>query len=93
MPLHIRKALLSKYMYADISLGYESGADDDPDFVYAMYRGLKPRRFSTNELIIEENQPAEEMYFIQTGAIGIGFSRLTFYHEKEGPYIFKVRLG
>ena len=60
-----------------------------------MFRGLKPRVYRANDpedcIIFEENQAVEELLFMLTGTVSVGFSRLTFFSNAEGPYVWKAR--
>ena len=52
------------------------------DFIFKTCFGLVPRWYEHNnpkeKFICKEEQEVKEILFIQTGQIGIGFSRLTF---------------
>lgn len=84
-------------MYADILTTFLESVEHHKEFMYALYRGLKPRRFIANDpedsIICEESQLVDEMIFMLEGTVRVGFSRLTFFHENEGPFIWKVRFS
>ena len=54
-------------MYNEITFGPIKAVEFDRDFIYAISRGLKPRRFLASDpedsILVEENQYVDEMLF------------------------------
>ena len=54
-------------MYADTRFGMIKNLENDRNFLYSMFRGLKPRQFLASDpedsIIVEENQHVEEILF------------------------------
>lgn len=67
----------------------------DPDFLYGLYCGLKPRLFKESffedSIIVEEDSFVDEIVFVQRGIIEVGFTRLNNYKFSQGNYIFAYR--
>ena len=87
LPMPIQQGLIANYLYNDIfrhfprffgeiNLQEESHTTLLSELAY----GFQPRVFFANEedrMIYDENQEVAELYFIQEGFIGIGFSQLS----------------
>lgn len=85
-----------QYLYADIrSLMFRSFKQRDMAFMNILYRGLRPRIFRQDNpddtIVVEEDAFVDEMIFIASGTVGVGFSRFGNYSKKDGPYVFCVR--
>ena len=67
----------------------------DAYFIYFLYKGMKPRFFAHDDpedcIVAEENTAIDEVIFIQTGIIAVGFSKLASFRGEKGPYEFAYR--
>ena len=63
----------------------------DQKFLYALSKGLMPRRFDSNDpsdkIIYEENQEVAEMYFVMQGFIGYAVNQLS---DKINQGFYKI---
>lgn len=85
------------HLFEDIKSTLIDRTVQNMEFVYSMYRGLRPRRFDASNpedcIISEENEFVDEIVYMNSGIVNVGFSRLSFHHMDEGPYIFKARFS
>jgi hypothetical protein len=61
-------------------LFFNSENEPNPNFLYDLGFGLRPRKYDKNDeekLILDEEDEVREMYFIESGIVGIGFYLLT----------------
>ena len=93
----IKRTIITDYMFSDIQTSILDAVIHDKEFIYAMFRGLKPRFFRANDpsdcIICEENQPVEELLFMLSGTVKMGFSRLAFFSNTEGLHVWKARFS
>lgn len=80
LPTDTRRAVIVNYVFDDFVYDYRSLLrPQDPnntDLIEMFCLGLMPRYFSSAHnanVVYEEGQEVQEMYFIQTGEIGVGF--------------------
>ena len=81
LPDNIKSELLSNYLFTDIFRAFrrifELNTLDQRTMLSDISDGFMPRVFDPHDddkIIYEENQEVSELYFIQEGFIGIGFS-------------------
>lgn len=81
LPDSIKSELLSNYLFNDIFRAFrrffELNTLDQRTMLSDISYGFMPRIFDPQDddkIIYEENQEVSELYFIQDGFIGIGFS-------------------
>ena len=72
---------MSGYLFSDIfkqfSWFFIVESEEDTKFLYDIAFGFMPRKFEATEedkIIYDEEEVVKEMYFIQEGNVGIGFS-------------------
>ena len=86
------KTIVHNYMYSDVYSSRLISLFDDRDFIFNLYRGLKPRQYDADDptdcILVEEDKFVDEIVLIQNGTIEIGFSRLTNYYRQAGNYQF-----
>ena len=67
-------------IYNDFRLFFNSENEPNPNFLYDLGFGLRPRKYDKSDeekLILDEEDEVREMYFIESGIVGIGFYLLT----------------
>jgi len=80
LPVKIKQQLITSYLFSDqFYNSYRRFFDCDTKGKYEMLQdlsfGMVPRHFDHEERILyDEDQEVSEMYFVQKGFIGIGFS-------------------
>ena len=93
LPFMIKRDIITDFMFSDIQASILDDVIHDKEFIYAMFRGLKPRFFRSNDpddcIICEENQAVEELLFMLSGTVKVGFSRLAFFSSTEGLHVWK----
>lgn len=84
LPITIQQTLIADYLFQDIfsTIHRFFGIIDlnQTKLLSDLSYGFLPRQFLANDedrIIFDENQEVAELYFIQEGFIGIGFSLLT----------------
>lgn len=81
LPDKIKYQIMSVYLFSDIfkqhKRFFHAGTDNEARFLYDIAFGFMPRRFEPTEedrIIYDEEDEVPEMYFIDAGTVGIGFS-------------------
>jgi len=81
IPEYIKNKIISKYLFKDVvryhTRFFTQAFKNDEHFIADICTGLMPRRFRAadpqDRVILEEDQDAAEMYFVQTGLVAIAF--------------------
>ena len=85
LPQPIQQGLIASYLFNDIFRSFPRFFGDDINLksdthiklLSSLSYGFHPRVFFANDedrMIYDENQEVAELYFIQEGLVGIGFS-------------------
>lgn len=84
LPETIKSELLSNYLFNDIFRAFRRffalNTQEQRSMLSDISYGFMPRLFSFHDddkIIYDENQEVSELYFIQEGFIGIGFSLIS----------------
>ena len=67
-------------IYSKYKLFFNSDSKPDPEFLYDLVFGLRPRKYDTSDeekLILDEEDEVREMYLLEAGIVGIGFYLFT----------------
>ena len=85
IPEEIKIQVVCNYLFKDLfntfSFFLQPEISADQRFLFALSRGLMPRRFDSNDqndkIIYEENQEVAELYFVVQGFIGYAVNQLS----------------
>lgn len=85
LPIKIKIQLISDYLFEDVfnkfTRFFVPDVLEDKQFLYDIAFGFLPRKFDSEDdgdkVIYDEDQEVSEIYFIQEGFIGIGFTLLS----------------
>ena len=72
LPASLKKDLLNT-LFKDYFAYFSVFFPDESDFKYHICTFLQPRRFFPNEIIIDQGQKIEELYFFTKGSVSLNF--------------------
>ena len=95
IPEDIKVQIVCNYLFKELfdtfSFFLQPEISLDQNFLFALSRGLMPRRFDANDqadrIIYEENQEVAEMYFVMQGFIGYAVNQLS---DKINQGFYKI---
>ena len=82
LPIKIKEQLITSYLFSDQFFSsfrrfFDFDTKDKYEMLYDISMGMAPRHFDPEEKILyDEDQEVAEMYFVEEGFIGIGFSMM-----------------
>lgn len=92
MPSSIFQKIRTNYLFNDLKSQLLSGLTQEQELMNIFYRGLRPRVFRDEDpadmIIAAEDQFVDELIWILSGDVGIGFSRVSHFKSDVSPYQF-----